>query len=155
MVLITHGHFRGNFSQPYIFLYCQFWVIRPWPRQSGNPGEKTCVRYGTAQLQLGSGDACVCRDKMAEQCVVGDVQIASAWIQPGVRYPTLPLHPWQSPDCILIVGSAKSLVLNDKRFNHTKVWCTFIFIDLQARYSKLKCKMKRCNCRLLMPWFIP
>ena len=36
-------------------------------------------------------------------------------------------------DCIPIVGSAKSLVLNDKRFNHTKVWCTFIFINLQAR----------------------
>ncbi len=34
-------------------------------------------------------------------------------------------------DCIPIVGSVKSLVLNDKRFNHTKVWCTFIFIDLQ------------------------
>ncbi len=41
-------------------------------------------------------------------------------------------------DCIPIVGSVKSLVLNDKRFNHTKVWCTFIFIDLQARKSKLK-----------------
>jgi hypothetical protein len=39
-------------------------------------------------------------------------------------------HPWQSPDCIPIVGSAKPLVLNDKRFNYTKVWCTFMFIDL-------------------------
>ncbi len=38
----------------------------------------------------------------------------------------------QSPDCIPIVGSARSLVPRDKRFNHTKVWCTFIFIDLQA-----------------------
>ncbi len=38
----------------------------------------------------------------------------------------------QSPNCIPIVGSAKSLVPSDKRFNHTKVWCTFIFIDLQA-----------------------
>ncbi len=43
-----------------------------------------------------------------------------------------PACPWQSPDCIPIVGSAKSLVPNDKRFNHTKVWCTFMFIDLQA-----------------------
>ncbi len=43
------------------------------------------------------------------------------------------LHPWQSPDWIPIVGSAKPLVLNDKRFNYTKVWCTFICIDLQAR----------------------
>ena len=41
-------------------------------------------------------------------------------------------------DCIPIVGSVKPLVLNDKRFNHTKVWCTFIFIDLQASKSKLK-----------------
>ena len=41
------------------------------------------------------------------------------------------LH-FAAADCIPIVGSAKSLVLNDKRFNHTKVWCTFIFIDLQA-----------------------
>jgi hypothetical protein len=41
-------------------------------------------------------------------------------------------HPWQSPDCIPIVGSVKALVQNDKSFNHTKVWCTFIFIDLQA-----------------------
>ena len=40
-------------------------------------------------------------------------------------------HPWQSPDCIPIVGSVKSLVPSDKRFNHSKVWCTFIFIDLQ------------------------
>ena len=35
-------------------------------------------------------------------------------------------------DCITIVGAAKSLVLNDKRFNNTKVWCTFIFIHLQG-----------------------
>ena len=35
-------------------------------------------------------------------------------------------------DCIPIVGAAKSLFPNDKRFNHTKVWCTFIYIDLQA-----------------------
>jgi hypothetical protein len=42
-------------------------------------------------------------------------------------------HPWQSPDCIPIVGSARSLVPSDKRFNHIKVWYTFIFIDLQAR----------------------
>jgi hypothetical protein len=41
-------------------------------------------------------------------------------------------HPWQSPDRIPIVGSARSLVPSDKRFNHSKVWCTFIFIDLQA-----------------------
>ncbi len=39
---------------------------------------------------------------------------------------------WFAADCIPIVGAAKSLVLNDKRFNHTKVWCIFIFIDLQA-----------------------
>ena len=42
-------------------------------------------------------------------------------------------RPWQSPDCIPIVGSVKPLVPSDKRFNHTKVWCTFIFSDLQAR----------------------
>ncbi len=51
-------------------------------------------------------------------------------------------HPWQSPDCIPIVGSVKALVQNDKSFNHTKVWCTFIFIDLQASKSKVKCKWK-------------
>ncbi len=39
---------------------------------------------------------------------------------------------WFTADCITIVGAAKSLVLHDKRFNHTKVWCIFIFIDLQA-----------------------
>jgi hypothetical protein len=44
MVLITDGHFCGNFPQPDIFLYCRFWVIRPWPRPSVNhaysvPGE--------------------------------------------------------------------------------------------------------------------
>jgi hypothetical protein len=33
--------------------------------------ENTCVRYGKAQLQLGSGRLCV-RDKMTEQCVVGE-----------------------------------------------------------------------------------
>ena len=27
-----------------------------------------------------------------------------------------------------IVGLVKPLVPSDKRFNHTKVWCTFIFI---------------------------
>ncbi len=31
-------------------------------------------------------------------------------------------------DCIPIVGAVKPEVLNDTRFNHTKVWCTFIFI---------------------------
>ncbi len=36
-------------------------------------------------------------------------------------------------DCIPIVGAVKSLVQNDKRFNYTKVWCTFIFIDLQGK----------------------
>jgi len=30
------------------------------------------------------------------------------------------------------VGAVKPLVPKDKRFNHSKVWCTFIFIDLQA-----------------------
>ncbi len=50
--------------------------------------------------------------------------------------------PADSPDFALdssttagripIVGLAKSLVSKDKRFNHTKVWCTFIFIDLQV-----------------------
>ena len=35
-------------------------------------------------------------------------------------------------DCIPIVGAVKPLVPKDKRFNHSKVWCTFIFIDLQA-----------------------
>ncbi len=44
MVLITHGHFRGNFPQPNVFLYCRFWVIRPWPRPSGNPGILRFVR---------------------------------------------------------------------------------------------------------------
>jgi hypothetical protein len=31
MVLITHGHIWRNFPQPDTFLYCLFWVIRPWP----------------------------------------------------------------------------------------------------------------------------
>ena len=34
----------------------------------------------------------------------------------------------RAPDCIPIVGLVKPLVPSDKRFNHTKVWCTFIFI---------------------------
>jgi hypothetical protein len=66
------------------------------------------------------------------------------------------LHPWQSPDCIPIVGSVKPLVLNDKRFNHTKVWCTFMFIDLQATscvsstytYYKVTLKFPTLNSNL-------
>jgi hypothetical protein len=63
-------------------------------------------------------------------------------------------HPWQSPDCIPIVGSVKALVPNDKSFNHTKVWCTFMFIDLQATscvssaytyYNILSLNFPECN----------
>ena len=64
----------------------------------------------------------------------GAVLLVNVFLKLSSPAPT----PWQSPDCIPIVGSAKSLVPNDKRFNHTKVWCTFIFIDLQASKSKLK-----------------
>ena len=38
----------------------------------------------------------------------------------------------QSPDCIPIVGLVKPLVPSDKRFNHTKVWYTFIFIYIYS-----------------------
>jgi hypothetical protein len=61
MVLITHGHFCGNFPQPDIFLYCRFWVIRPWPRPSGNPApgrygkERSAGQYRRAQGQVGMG----------------------------------------------------------------------------------------------------
>ena len=107
-----------------------------------------------AQLQLERGHACVLETKWRSSPVCcwrtfygrcSDLQLivygkvlqavvarssaplTSTCTQPGVRYPTR-----DSPDCIPIVGAAKSLVLNDKKFNHTKVWCTFIFIDLQA-----------------------
>ena len=47
MVLITHGYFCSNFPQPYIFLYCRFWVIRLWPRPSGSPDtDPVCVWGG-------------------------------------------------------------------------------------------------------------
>ncbi len=46
--------------------------------------------------------------------------------------PDFALASSTTADGIPIVGLAKSLVPKDKRFNHTKVWCTFIFIDLQA-----------------------
>jgi hypothetical protein len=60
----------------------------------------------------------------------GAVLLVNVFVKLSSPAPTR--DPWQSPDCIPIVGSAKPLVLNDKRFNHTKVWCTFMFIDLQA-----------------------
>ena len=55
-------------------------------------------------------------------------------------------HLWQSPDCIPIVGSARSLVPSDKRSNYTKVWCTFIYIDLQASKLKFPIKIGHDNC---------
>ena len=60
----------------------------------------------------------------------GAVLLVNVFVKLSSPAPTR--EPWQSPDCIPIVGSAKPLVLNDKRFNYTKVWCTFMFIDLQA-----------------------
>ena len=51
-------------------------------------------------------------------------------------------HLWQSPDCIPIVGSARSLVPSDKRSNYTKVWCTFIYIDLLYKRGKVSKKVK-------------
>ena len=62
------------------------------------------------------------------------------WHAAGTVYAGVIGSKWRSSvlwfaadsDCKPIVYSVKSLVLNDKRFNHTKVWCTFIFIDLQA-----------------------
>ncbi len=78
--------------------------------------EKTCVLYETAQLQLGSGHAGVLETK---------------WRSSVLFWWTF-LWKWFAADCIPIVGAAKSLVPKDKRFNHTKVWCTFIFIYLQA-----------------------
>ncbi len=84
--------------------------------------------YGTAEssvsIQLERGYAAWCEIQTKWRSSVVGERFCEAVLAS--------LHPWQSPDCIPIVGSAKSLVPNDKRFNHTKVWCTFTFIDLQA-----------------------
>jgi hypothetical protein len=81
--------------------------------------------YGTAESSVTAGQRCWCdtdRNNIAEQC---------CWWKFFEAVLASP-HPWQYPDCIPIVGSVKPLVPNDKRFNYTKVWCTFMIIDLQA-----------------------
>ncbi len=97
-------------------------ALLPPPRPGrGGGGGGPVLNSWVLSMQLERG-ACWCNtDKMAVQwcSVVGEHFYEAILASP---------HPWQSPDCIPIVGSVKSLVLNDKRFNHTKVWCTFIFI---------------------------
>ncbi len=83
--------------------------------------------YGTAQLQLGSGHAGVLETKWRSSVLLVNVFVE---VICGVNYQ---YHASSTAaDRIPIVGAAKSLVPKGKRFSHTKVWCTFIFIDLQA-----------------------
>jgi len=86
--------------------------VRATPPPS--PDLTQCCRQWTdpyTQLQLERGNAGVIQTKW--RSIVEGVVICS----------------WLYTDCWC---GFKSLVLNDKRFNHSKVWCTFIFIDLQA-----------------------
>ncbi len=78
-------------------------------------------------LQLGSGHAGVLETKWRSSVLLVNIFVEVIF---GVNYQ---YHASSTAaDHIGLVGAAKSLVPKDKRFNHTKVWCTFIFIDLQV-----------------------
>ena len=138
---------RCNFTMVAEFFLSRriFWSVWPYYLEGG------CVYYGTAEtVRLQS----VCSWK---EGTLHGVKYRQNVGVVGERFCEAVLsspHPWQSPDCIPIVGSVKALVPNDKSFNHTKVWCTFMFIDLQATscvssaytyYNILSLNFPECN----------
>jgi hypothetical protein len=130
--------------RPYFCLVWYHWRAGQYGMTQGHPGMGGGggSTYGTAEelsIQLERGNTVVMQTKW--RSIVEGVVICS----------------WLYTDCWF---SFKSLVPNDKRFNCTKVWCTFMFIDLQATScvsSAYICYNGNYYCRiflLIFPTFL-
>ncbi len=144
--------FGHKFFRPTFFFCGPFWAFWPEFLPPGNTAEDLFTA-GRASIARKAGRATATHHTQTHQLMGGGGAGVGGGGGTGQVFSDLTLsrsYSWDSgyagviewkwrssvlsfaADCIPIVGAAKSLVLNDKRFNHTKVCCIFIFIDLQA-----------------------